>query len=261
MGNTVQHIASGHVSKGLGIQAPKNEVQHTTVTVKVPDPVLEKEVAEAEEKLDDLRAAAETTSAESLAEKVEAQREVVLKSLKLTDPVEKEDSLETHVGVFGPVSVGKSKLISMLTMKEVNSGMGQTTDEYTPISKGLMTFWDSPGDNMDFKFHELDNLKFIRTLDMCVVCYSSNIDSVSHIVKVIHEINPTSLVLVRTKVDQHSSTDKYSIEEEHVRDVTEINKLIGVTVPLFFISSSNVEKKVTPVHDWFKLQIQLGLIL
>ncbi len=50
---------------------------------------------------------------------------------------------------------------------------------------------------------------------------------ISNILKVVHKINPGNMIIIRTKVDQHSQFNLRTVEEEKILDMKKVNDLLG----------------------------------
>ena len=181
-----------------------------------------------------------------------------LPTLDLTDTIKKETG-EIHVGVLGPISCGKSTLLNSLFNLKLEVALGHCTKTCKPVHKtsDLQVFWDVPGSNDDYRFYKAENLSFVKSLDKCVILFDNDIAMIANIIKVVHQLNP-NIILVRTKVDQYTVAHKRTIVEEKESDQKTLSDLVGITLPIYYISSHNIiagkEK-----YDWeiFKQKLEI----
>lgn len=182
-----------------------------------------------------------------------------LPSLNLTDLITKETG-EDHIGVLGPISSGKSTLLNTLFDLKLEVALGHCTKTCVPVhkTKDLQVFWDVPGSNDDYRFYKAENLAFVKSLDKCIILFDNDIAMISNIIKVVHTLNQ-NIILVRTKVDQYSVSHKRTISEEKAADQKTLNDLLGITLPIYYISSHNVTKNSSETYDWDLLKKTLEL--
>lgn len=177
-----------------------------------------------------------------------------LPSLPFQSLIEKNTG-EIHVGFLGPISSGKTTLINTLFGLNLPVSLGHCTQSCDMVyKKDLDCYWDVPGQNDDYKFYKPENLGFIKSLDKCLILYDNDITMISNVIKVAYALIPDNIILVRTKVDQHTSTNMRSISEEKTRDIEEVRKLLGVELPVYCISSHNVSVGKER-YDWEVLKI------
>lgn len=177
-----------------------------------------------------------------------------LKSLTLTEGIEKKTG-ETHYGFIGQVSSGKTTLINTLYDLNLPTALGNCTEKCEVVySKDLNIVWDIAGQNDDYKFYDPASLSFIKSLDKCIILFDNDISMISNILRVVHKINPNSMVIVRTKVDQHTAANVRTIEEEKKLDKEKIKQLLGIDMEVYCISSHNIQKGEGQKHDWEALK-------
>jgi hypothetical protein len=234
---------------------------HTETIVK-PCPKTEQKLKETEEKVNKL--VEEATIQKD--PKMFAENSTILfdnfvgniKELSLTDSFEKETGV-IDVAFIGPVTAGKTTCINVMFKLNEETALGHCTKECRRVyKKDLLAVWDVQGVNNDFKFYDYESLAFIKSTDKNVVMFDNDISMVSRIIKTVYNINPESLLIVRTKVDQCSESDKRTIEQEKLLDTQKVEELLGVKLATYCISSHNVidEKKK---YDWDLLKQKIGL--
>ena len=106
------------------------------------------------------------------------------------------------------------------------------------------------GEDNSFKFYDIETLSFIKDLDKCVVLFDNDVSMVSWILRTIHVINPDSLVIIRTKVDQCGVDSKRTVEQERDLDTEKVEKLLGTAYKTYTISSHNIMRKKSDTYDW-----------
>jgi len=163
-----------------------------------------------------------------------------LPSLNLGDIINKQTG-ENHIGFIGPISAGKTSMINVLFNKNLPIALGHCTEKCEVVHcEGNNVIWDVNGQNDDFKFYNPMNLSFVKGLDKCVILFDNDISMISNILKVVHKINPNNMIIVRTKVDQHSQFNLRTVEEEKVLDMKKVNDLLGVSIETYCVSSNNI---------------------
>ena len=80
----------------------------------------------------------------------------------------------------------------------------------------------------------------------------NDISMVSWIIKTVYKINLKSLVIVRTKVDQNSTNNERTIEEEKKLDKEKVKLLLDEELETYCISSFNI-RDGKEKHDWDEL--------
>ena len=174
--------------------------------------------------------------------------------LNLRDIINKRPG-EIHLAVAGNTSCGKSTLLNAMYNLSLETALGHCTDECEVVHmQDNKVVWDMPGTNQDFKFYDVEQLSFIKSLDKCIVLFDTDISSISLIIRTIHKLNPDSLVLARTKVDQHQEGDQRTIEEEKERDINEVKTLLNLdteeNIQVYSISSLSILQGKEEEYDW-----------
>lgn len=85
---------------------------------------------------------------------------------------------------------------------------------------GNVLYWDAPGINKNFSVYKLPYLAFFNDLDKIFILFSSDIFSVSVLLKVCWVMGKR-IVLVRTKRDQWSHYCSKSVDQELENDFNE----------------------------------------
>jgi len=182
-----------------------------------------------------------------------------LPNLKLTDVIEKNTG-ETHIGFIGPISSGKTTMINALFDKNLPVALGHCTDKCQMVhTENNNVVWDVCGQNDDFKFYDPENLSFVKNLDKCVILFDNDIMMISNFLKIIHKINPDNIIIIRTKVDQHTQLNIRSVEEERQLDMKKVNDLLGISMETYCVSSHNILKGNNNIYDWNIVKQKLGL--
>ena len=182
-----------------------------------------------------------------------------LASLELTDFIEKKTG-ENHIGFIGQVSSGKTSMINTMFNKNLPVALGHCTEKCEVVHKeGENIIWDVCGQNDDFKFYNPKNLSFVKNLDKCVILFDNDISMISNILKVVYTINPSNMVIIRTKVDQHHQFNVRTIQEEQKLDQEKVKTLLGVDMKTYCISSHNIMDKKPEIYDWLKVKQILGI--
>lgn len=177
-----------------------------------------------------------------------------LPRLKLTDIIKKETG-ETHIGFIGQISAGKTTLINTMYGLKLPVALGHCTEECMVVHKEEHNvIWDVCGYNDDYRFYKPENLSFIKNLDVCVILFDNDVKMINNILKVVQKINPESMVIIRTKVDQHTASSVRTVEEERILDTRKVEEIIGVPKETYCISSHNVEKRTGKYYDWEKIK-------
>jgi len=243
MGADIQRIAGTHKSQQGG-----GTTHHTIIK---PDPKIEAEKEDLEKKVSEL----EERKKASVAEQIEAGKEAIIKgmaSMEITFPIPIEDRDKRNVGYFGNVSTGKTESQNVQFGLNNPVALSDMTEKCTKVySKDGLNIWDMPGNNEYFRYLEADKLGFIKHLTKCVVMYNSTIKSVEDILKIVYALNPDSLMVVRSKVDEIKGDSSRTLEEEKERDVAALKELLGVEgMRIYAISSMNVKEGKSEVFDW-----------
>lgn len=114
--------------------------------------------------------------------------------------------------------------------------MGLCTSDVKPIYETkTRVFWDVPGDNQLFDYLSMKPIQHFACADCVYILYDNTVDDISQLVRLVNALNK-NMVLVRTKCDMHSTSDKYTIEQEMVRDVDAALRILRRDVPIFFTS-------------------------
>ena len=182
-------------------------------------------------------------------------------SLTLNDIIHKKPG-ETHVGFIGPVTAGKSSFVNEMYGLTEKVALGHCTKECNVVhttNDGLVV-WDMFGSDNDFKYYKPETLSFVKNLDYCVIMFDSDISVVSWIIKTIYTINPNSMIIIRTKVDQCGEDSERSIEEERILDGIKVQELLELEEPFrtYAISTHNVKYSRGERFDWDELKLILN---
>ena len=180
-----------------------------------------------------------------------------IQSLTLNDLIHKSPG-EKHYGFIGPVTAGKTTMCNTMYGTTRPVALGHCTSECEVIytnNHGTIV-WDMFGADNNFRYYDPTTLSFIKGLDYCVVLFDSDIAMVSWIIKTVYAINPNSLIVVRTKVDQCKDDSERSIEEEKIMDGVKVQELLELEEPFhtFVVSSHNVSRGEREIYDWNKLR-------
>jgi len=236
-----------------------HHVHHVHHVVNAPDPAVEKAKIEAEKKAARLAAEAEEKkSIKAFGEQVSLQFDAVIEhasKMSVTNAIEKKEG-ERHISFIGPVSSGKTTLQNVMFDLDNPVALGDCTEGCKIVCKGdNLVVWDMCGDNMSFQYYKSENLNFIKSLDKCVVLFDSDVASVSWILKMVYVVNPSALLIARTKVDQHDDSNIKSIDEEKIEDGEKVQRLLGLDEPFptYCISAHNVSKG-KELYDYDKLR-------
>jgi DNA-binding ferritin-like protein (Dps family) len=180
-------------------------------------------------------------------------------SLKLNDIIIKETG-DNHIGFLGPISSGKTSMINAMFNKNLAIALGHCTDKCeVVVHLGKNKIWDVPGQNDDFKFYKPENLSFVKNLDKYLILFDNDIAMVSNILQVSYKIN-RNIIIVRTKVDQHSAQNARSIQEEKLLDRRKVKELLGEDIETYCVSSHNVSSH-RDKYDWDIVVKKLGLLV
>ena len=178
-----------------------------------------------------------------------------LPDMKLTEFI-KKDTGDVHVGVLGNISVGKSTLLNTLFKLQLPTALGHITTECKMVHRSdnpndRTFYWDVPGNNSDYRFYKPENLSFLKSLDTIILLFDSDINTIKDVLRVITVIKAGTndqLLVLRTKVDQHTSDDNRSIEEEKALDQEKLSA-ISSTAKLYYVSCHNIKNNREP-YDW-----------
>lgn len=183
-----------------------------------------------------------------------------LPTLKLTDIIKKETG-ELHIGFIGQISAGKTSMINALFDLSLPVALGHCTEECQVVHKhNHNVIWDVCGQNDDFKFYKPENLSFIKNLDKCVILFDNDILMISNFLRVVHKINPDNMVIVRTKVDQHTKSSMRTIIEECALDSRKVEELLGTPIRTYCVSSHNIINSTGDYYDWDEIKRILNLV-
>lgn len=239
------------------------EVHHYhTTTVYKPDPETTQKLKETEDELKKMEEdAIKLKSPEYFVEnstKLFSNFIDELPKLALTESINKKAG-DFHIAIGGPVTAGKTTFVNVLFNLTLPTALGHCTSECQVVHKvGDIFVWDLVGSDNSFKFFDPETLSFIKSLDKCVIMFDNDISMVSWMLKTVYTINPDSLVIVRTKIDQYTANDIRTIEEEKKLDKQKVKNLLGKDIETFCISSHNV-RDGKERHDWNKLKTILSL--
>lgn len=183
-----------------------------------------------------------------------------LPNLKLTDIINKKTG-EHHIGLIGAISAGKTSMINALFNKNLPIALGHCTEECKVVhSENNNVIWDVCGQNDDFKFYRPENLSFVKNLDKVVILFDNDISMIANFLKVVHKINPDNMVIVRTKVDQHTISNIRTVAEEQLLDKKKVKELLGVPMETYCVSSHNISDNKNERFDWDLVRKKLCLL-
>ena len=183
-----------------------------------------------------------------------------LPKLNLTDGIIKKTG-ETHVAFIGPISSGKTSTINTLFNKNLPVALGHCTDKCEAVHEhNELIIWDAPGNNDDFIFYDPVSLSFVKSLDKFIILFDNDIAMISNILRVVYAIN-NNIIVIRTKLDQYSSTNVRTVEQEKALDIQKIKNLLGEDcgAKLFYTSCHNVTNKASLIYDWIAFTTELGI--
>ncbi len=181
-----------------------------------------------------------------------------LPQLELADIIVKETGRE-DIGFMGLISAGKTTMINTMFSLNLPVALGHCTTVCEMVHReGANNIWDVPGSNSDYKFYKAENLSFVKGLDKCVILYDNDIAMISDIIRVVHKLSPNKIILVRTKIDQHTTSNVRTINEEKILDQMKIKELLGIDLNVFCVSSHNFTNGKN-IYDWDKLKQAIGL--
>ncbi len=130
--------------------------------------------------------------------------------------------------------------INALFSTDLPVALGHATDKCEIVyDKNNIIVWDVPGCDNDYNFYDPESLSFVKSLDKVIVAFDHDIAENKHMLKVIYKLNPTSLILVRTKIDQFQIGHIRTLEEERQLDQQKVFLLLGADLPVYFISAHN----------------------
>lgn len=111
---------------------------------------------------------------------------------------------EKHYAVIGPISAGKTTFLNSIFNINQDVGIGETTQIAKPVyknSKKKLIIWDVPGINKDFSIYDPKNLGFFKSLSKIFILYKDSPKVCDKVIKVLNEIKPGCLYLIRTQCD------------------------------------------------------------
>jgi hypothetical protein len=246
----------------MGHRHSRHHVEHIHHVVIKPDPEIERKAKEAERQANEMKARAEASRrAEAskplpvlIKEKVEAHIETV-KKMDLKSSIVKKAG-ERHVGIIGPVSSGKTTLLNVMFGLSRKVAMGHCTNECERVyDANNLVLWDTHGDDTSFRFFSPDQMSFIKGLDRCIVMFNSDIKSIENLIKIVYAVNPSALMIVRTKVDECEGSSAKTIKEEQFSDGEKVKDVfkLGKHFDTYCISSHNV-RNGKETYDWAHLK-------
>lgn len=226
---------------------------HTTTVYEVP-PETKKTLQEQTERIASLEEEAKKKGDPQLFEENSKKMfdEFVEKipALKLSDIIDKKTG-EEHIGFIGPISTGKTSMINVLFDKSLPVALGHITESCEVVHQYKnKVVWDVCGKNNDYKFYNPENLSFLKCLDKCIILFENDVMMISDILKVINKINPDSMIIVRTKVDQHTAQNARTVDEEKKLDMEKVNNCIGRELVTYCVSSHNIRNGNPERFDW-----------
>jgi GTP-binding protein EngB required for normal cell division len=148
-----------------------------------------------------------------------------LKKLNLKEP--NNTDLKKKIFV-GKISAGKSSILNITFNKNLETGLGETTDKIKEVHSNYKTkIYDSPGFNEeDFNIFSMEVIKELSTFDQIYILYNDSIKTINDIIKIIFAIfDIKDIFFVRTHCDQSKKTDKKTIEEEIDNDIKNLKEL------------------------------------
>lgn len=240
----------------MGNSSSHSEV-HVHHVEKKPDPKIKQQAEEAKKKAEELKKKKEEEEKKTFGEQIKKQIDNVIKhtdKLNLEESIDKKEG-EIHVGFIGPVSAGKTTLQNVMFGLSNPVSLGHCTTECMIVhKKDNCIVWDVPGNDNSYRYFKKDNMEFIKSLDKCFILFDSDIAAVKNTILLVHKINPESLVIVRTKVDQYHEGNARTIEEEIIEDGNKVRDLLKLDKPFktYGVSSHNV-KEGKETYDWEKV--------
>src|SRR5947207_12670162 len=124
----------------------------------------------------------------------------VLDKLDLKQSIKKNPG-ELHIGVFGPISSGKTTYINNAFGIKLPTTLGNNTEGCNVVySKDGIVVWDVAGINDDYKFYDAESLSFVKSLDVCLIFFDNDIKMISNILMTVYKLNPKGMVIIRSKV-------------------------------------------------------------
>jgi predicted GTPase len=183
-----------------------------------------------------------------------------LRELNLTEAIQKAPN-ERHVGVIGDISCGKSTFLNNMFGLSLPVALGHCTTKCEPVHRlrragGDIVYWDVPGKNDDFRFYQVENLSFVKSLDVCIILYDNDIAMVRDVVRVVNGVCPGKVIAVRTKLDQYVAGNARTPSQEKQRDLQEITQL-GKALPLYFVSAHNIQFGRGERYEWDALRAEI----
>ena len=124
---------------------------------------------------------------------------------------------ERHYAVVGPISAGKTTLLNSIFNTQEDVGMGETTSVAKPIYKNEVTklvVWDVPGINRDFSIYDPKNLGFFASCDKIFIIYKDSPKRCDNVIKVLNQIKPGALHLIRTQCDSWDASHQKTLAQE-----------------------------------------------
>ncbi len=248
------------------IMGGRGSVIHTTQvqTVYRPDPIVAQKLAETQAQLAKIEQQAAQAGDPKLYSTNEANLLTnfvdKLKSLNITESIAKAPG-ERHVGVIGDISCGKSTFLNAMFGLSLSTALGHCTTKCEPVHRlnragGSIVYWDVPGKNDDFRFYKLENLAFVKSLDTCLVLYDNDINMIRDLLRVVTQIC-NKVILVRTKLDQYTVGNVRTPAEEKTRDIASVTTALGKTLPVYFVSSHNVQFARGDQFDWATVRSEI----
>ena len=181
-----------------------------------------------------------------------------LDKMDLKDIIKKKTG-ENHIGFIGPISAGKTSMINALFGINLPVALGHCTDKCEVVhTVGKNIIWDVCGTNDDFKFYIAENLSFVKGLDKIVLVFDNDVAMISNMLKVIVKLNK-NIIIIRTKVDQHSDSNSRSIQAEKILDKDKVKNLLGIEFETYCVSSHNVMNGKMQ-YDWNIVKTKIGLV-
>lgn len=228
---------------------------HVHHYVQKADPEVERKAREAKEKAERLaKEAEEEKKAENLKKSLDKQFQNVIDNvskMELTQSIEKRDG-ERHICFMGNISSGKTTMQNVMFNLSNPVALGDCTSGCEKVySNDGLVVWDVSGDNASFQYFKTEKLEFIKSLDRCVVLFDSDVASIKWFLKLVHAVNPDSLMVVRTKVDQHDVSNSRTVYEERDEDGKKVQEILGMETSFktYCVSSHNV-KNDGERYDW-----------
>jgi small GTP-binding protein len=175
-----------------------------------------------------------------------------LPTLTLQQSIDKKPG-ETHVGIVGNTSAGKSTFLNALLGLKLAVSMDHCTENCEVVARrGSRVYWDVAGRNDQFEFYKVETLAFLKSLDVLIIAYCDDIGMITNIVRVASALGIKRIILLRTKVDQFRATDAHTLEQTRRRD-EQLAGSLCTGADVYFVSAHNVMDGSGSKYDWDRL--------